>query len=374
MWDESSLAGVRLLILGGEACPEQLALAARGRPRGVEHLRADRGDRRQHRRPDPARASRSRSAGRSTAGRPPSSTSDGEPVQPGEPGELVIAGVGVARYLDPVLDTERFPPLPALGWERAYAPATSSARPTVGWCSSAAATTRSRSAGGGSSSARSTRSWRLPGVRAAVTVVREADAGNKLLVAYVVGDVNPAEVRAALSERLPQALVPLIVPLDELPLGTSGKVDRRALPWPPPASASRAQAPGSSGTAGWLAERWSEQLGPVALTVDSDFFELGGSSLAAAKLTSTLRERFPAVAVADVYTHRRLGDLAARLDALGAADRTQPSPPRSGRRWGAIRLAGVLVLLALAAPQWLLGILAFNRLARRSARRSDGSG
>ena len=47
------------------------------------------------------------------------------------------------------------------------------------------------------------------------------------------------------------------------------------------------------------------------MTPDSDFFELGGNSLAAAKLVSALRERFPAVAVADVYDHRRLGDLAA---------------------------------------------------------------
>ncbi len=48
MWDEDALAGVRLLILGGEACPAELALAAGRRPRGVEHLRSDRGDGREH--------------------------------------------------------------------------------------------------------------------------------------------------------------------------------------------------------------------------------------------------------------------------------------------------------------------------------------
>ena len=43
-----------------------------------------------------------------------------EPVPLGEPGELAIGGVGLARYIDPSLDAERYAELPALGWERAY--------------------------------------------------------------------------------------------------------------------------------------------------------------------------------------------------------------------------------------------------------------
>ena len=117
--------------------------------------------------------------------------------------------------------------------------------------------------------------------------------------------------------------------LDELPQGASGKVDRNALPWPPPAGGAAQRGADLSGTAGWLAERWADQLGPVEITPDSDFFELGGSSLAAAKLTSALRERFPAVAVADVYNHRRLGQLSARLDQLGSADRQAPADARA---------------------------------------------
>ena len=39
---------------------------------------------------------------------------------PGEIGELIIGGVGLARYLDPVKDAEKFAPMPSLGWERAY--------------------------------------------------------------------------------------------------------------------------------------------------------------------------------------------------------------------------------------------------------------
>jgi non-ribosomal peptide synthetase component F len=45
---------------------------------------------------------------------------DGEPVGEGEVGELIIGGVGLARYLDPAKDAEKFAPMPTLGWDRAY--------------------------------------------------------------------------------------------------------------------------------------------------------------------------------------------------------------------------------------------------------------
>jgi non-ribosomal peptide synthetase-like protein len=361
MWDESALAGVRLLILGGEACPEQLGwrLAAE---REVWNTYG------------PTEATVVSTAAPIRPGRPitiglplegwKTAVVDehGQPVPTGSAGELVIAGAGVARYLDPVLDTERFVPLPALGWERAY-PTGDIVREADDGLMFVGRADEQVKIGGrrielGEIDAQLAR---VAGVRAAVTVVRETAAANKLLVAYVVGDVTEDAVRAELSQRLPPALVPLIVRLAELPRSSSGKVDRRALPWPPPTGAS---SPGRlEGTAGWLAERWAEQLGPVAITLDSDFFDLGGSSLAAARLTSAIRERFPAVAVADVYNHRRLGKLAERLDRLGGADRAESvAPAPAARRWGAIRLAGVFALLVLAVPQWLLGILAFDRL------------
>ena len=70
--------------------------------------------------PGSSPASRCGSACRRTAGTWPSSTTRGEPVAEGETGELIIGGVGLARYLDPALDAAKFAPVPALGWTRAY--------------------------------------------------------------------------------------------------------------------------------------------------------------------------------------------------------------------------------------------------------------
>jgi len=362
MWHDEDLEGVRLLILGGEACPDALGwrLAARCEVWNTY---------------GPTEATVVSTAARIRPGQPvtigwPLAGWDvavldagGELVPLGETGELVIGGVGLGRYLDPALDHERFAGVPALGWERSYRTG-DLARSTVDGIQFLGRRDDQVKIGGrrielGEVDAELSS---VPGVLAAATAVRESAAGNKLLVGYVVGDTDPASVRATVAERLSQGMVPMIVVLDELPRGVSGKVDRKALPWPPPSAAS-APALTVGTTAAWLAERWAEQLGPLPITIDSDFFELGGSSLAAAKLVSVLRHRFPSVAVADVYKHRRLGALSARLEQLGEASELAPrARTERHRRWGAVQVAGVLIVRVLLTPPWLLAVLAVDRV------------
>ena len=167
---------------------------------------------------------------------------DGETVPLGEPGELVIAGVGLGRYLDPALDAERFARSPGarLG-ARLPDRRHRRARRSTGSSSSAGATTRSSRR----SPRRARRARRPPlslaGVKAAAAAVRKTAAGHALLVGYVVGDVDPAAARAQLAERLPDGVVPLVVPLDTLPRGSSGRSigprcrgrRRRCAPRPP---------------------------------------------------------------------------------------------------------------------------------------------
>jgi non-ribosomal peptide synthetase-like protein len=363
MWDEECLAGVRLLILGGEACPEALA---RRLSAGCEVWNTYG--------PTEATvvstATRLRPKEPVTIGWPLRGweiaivDDGGEPVSIGDPGELVIAGVGLARYLDSELDAQRFAALPALGWDRAYRTG-DIVRETIEGLQFVGRRDDQVKVGGrrielGELDAQLSEA---PGVRAALSAIGESSAGNKLLVGYVVGEVDPAHVRTWLAERLPEGLVPLIVTLDSLPRGRSGKVDRRALPWPPPTSEGPAPGLEPGGTAAWVAERFTEQLGPATLTRESDFFALGGSSLAAAKLASALRERFPAVAVSDIYNHRTLGELSDRLDRIGAREHAASAAQTpASRRFGLAQLGGVLALMASAAPQWLLGILTLDRL------------
>jgi non-ribosomal peptide synthetase-like protein len=395
MWDEHTLAGVRLLILGGEACSTELGwrLAA-----SCELWNTY----------GPTEATVVSTAARVLPGKPvtigwPLAGWDvavvdeqGLPVAAGEPGELAIGGVGLARYLDPSLDAERYAGLPSLGWERAYRSGdivrdTAEGLQFIGRRDHQVKLAGRRLELGEVEAQLSA----VAGVRAAAAAVQKTAAHNKVLVGYVVGDVNPAHVRAAVAELLPDGLAPVVVVLEEMPTTRSGKIDRKALPWPP-ADAAGPIDPSLSGTAAWLARRFTDQLGPVAIGLDTDFFACGGSSLAAAKLVSVLRERFPSVAVADVYEHRLLGQLATRLDELtqvcdpagvcldergelsseageaGSKANARPheigaahgegAVPARRRRFAALQIVGVLVLTALAASQWVLGAFAYGNI------------
>ena len=318
IWDDAALASVRLLILGGEACPEQL----------VERLA---GSRELWNTYGPTEATVVSTAIRLYPGEPVTIgaplrgweltvvDADDRPVADGEAGELVIGGVGLGRYLRADLDAERYRSLPALGWKRAYRTGdivrrTGHGLEFVGRRDHQVKIGGRRIELGELDDALNA----TPGVRAACTVVQQSAAGNKLLVGYVAGAVAAEAVRADVAERMPASLVPMIVVLDELPIATSGKVDRKALPWPPPG---RERGRRAHRGPEMLAEQWREQLGPVAIGADSDFFALGGTSLAAAKLISVLRVEHPAIAVADVYEYRRLRDFADRLEASRARRR-----------------------------------------------------
>jgi len=363
MWDEATMTSVRLLILGGEACPEELGwrLAA-GREVWNTY--------------GPTEATVVSTAAPVRVGEPITiglplrgwrvAVVDrlGEPAPFGQPGELVIGGVGLGRYLDPALDAERFAGLAGLGWERAYRSG-DIVRETVSGLEFVGRHDDQVKIGGrrlelGEIDAQL---GAVPGVTAAASAIRHTASGNKVLVGYIVGPAEPAAVRDQLTERLPQGIVPVIISLDNFPLTAAGKIDRRALPWPAPAAPDAADRGDLSPTAAWLADQWADQLGPLPICGDSDFFTLGGSSLAAAKLVTALRTRYPSAAVADVYNHRLLNELADRLDHLAGTTTSAPVTSMKGRRrWGAMQLVGVCLLFVLRSVSWVLGILAFNNL------------
>ena len=178
----------------------------------------------------------------------------GEPVSFGEVGELVIGGVGLARYLDPAKDAEKYAPMPTLGWDRAYRSGDLVRLEADGLFFVGRADDQVKVGGrrielGEVDSAL----VNLPGVSGGAAAVRRTASGTPLLVGYIAStdpSFDLAAARATLSEALPAALVPRLVLVDELPTRTSGKVDRDALPWPPPGE-SRALRQSPTSVARW---------------------------------------------------------------------------------------------------------------------------
>ncbi|WP_308214610.1 non-ribosomal peptide synthetase [[Mycobacterium] manitobense] len=125
---------------------------------------------------------------------------------------------------------------------------------------------------------------RLDGVEQAVVIAREDRPGDKRLVGYVTGTADPAGLRAALAERLPQYMVPAaVVVLERLPLAVNGKLDARALPAPDYQDAHPYRAP-TGPTEEIVADIYAEVLGVDRVGVDTSFFDLGGDSLSAMRV------------------------------------------------------------------------------------------
>lgn len=363
LWPPAALEGVRLLILGGEACPAELVtrLAADGRevwntygPTETTVV---------------ACASRLYDNEAVRIGLPLDGwqlavvDTSGNLVRHGDVGELVIGGVGLGRYLDPVRDAERYAPLEALGWSRAYRTgdlvrAEAAGLLFVGRVDDQVKISGRRVELGEIDAVLSA----LPGVTAAACAVHKTAAGAPVLVGYVVanGTFDEAYAREILTRRLPAGLVPRLVELPALPMKTSGKVDRGALPWPLTTRAADAEE-FRTPTEEWLGGQWAEVLG-VQPGRGDDFFGLGGGSLAAARLVSLLRKRFPTVSVPDVYQRPSLPDLAEWLDGLRAEKPSRRTVLPTPRRAGLVQAAVQFVLFTVTGVKWVLALMILNDL------------
>jgi amino acid adenylation domain-containing protein len=159
-------------------------------------------------------------------------------------------------------------------------------------------------------------------VRESVVVAREDTPGNKILVGYVVSvtdaKVDSRELRAFLQDKLPEYMVPaMLVELPELPLTSSGKVNRRALPAPDYcAQLDESYVAPRTIVEELLAGIWAEVLKVPRVGVNDNFFELGGHSLLATQVVSralkTLGAQLPLRALFEAPT---VAGMAERIEA-----------------------------------------------------------
>jgi len=388
LWPPDALADVRLLILGGEACPPELAARLATPSREVWNTYG------------PTEATVVACAARLTGKGPvriglPLDGWDlavidreGKHVAEGEVGELVIGGVGLARYLDPAKDAEKYAPMPSLGWTRAYRSGDLVRYEEEGLLFQGRADDQVKIGGrrielGEVDAAM----LALPGVNGAAAAVRRTATGNAILVGYVTVDdsFDAAAALDTLRAGLPAALVPRLATVEDLPTRTSGKIDRDALPWPPPGAADSGRHLELTGTRARVRDLWLDVLGTEAASVEDDFFDLGGRSLTAAQMVSLLRVTHPEVTIADIYDHPTLGSLAAHLDEMatptsrlnrdvapvprktqvGQVLATWPLRTIAGLRWLTWTALGAAVARSLGppalgwlptAPWWLIAV------------------
>lgn len=245
-----------------------------------------------------------------------------QPVGLGIEGELFLGGAGLAEgYLGrPDLTAERFIDHPALG--RLYRTgdrAIWNSDGTLGFLGRNDAQVKIRGfrieLGEIEAVLR-----RQPSVAQAAVIARGTGGGDPRLLAYVVPapgtDPDVDALKSALLASLPAHMVPAaVMRLDALPLTANGKLDLKALP--DPTLASEAGQPPSTATEIAIAGLFAGLLGAAEITTASHFFALGGHSLMATQLASKLRETLHVdLSLRMLFETPRLGDLAARIDAL----------------------------------------------------------
>ncbi|MBB6421373.1 non-ribosomal peptide synthetase [Streptomyces sp. AK010] len=178
-----------------------------------------------------------------------------------------------------------------------------------------------------------------PRVRAAAVTAHESERGEKQLVCYVVpragATVQPAALREHLRDRVPDYMVPAVwMTLDELPLNSNKKVDRRRLPAP----TTEAVLEGAAAAADFtgeveeaIAEVWTEVLGVAPPSRETGFFELGGHSLALTRLLTRLEDLFDmTIPLRVLFDATSVGAQAAALEELAA--RLDDGPTATGDR------------------------------------------
>ncbi len=216
------------------------------------------------------------------------------------------------------------------------------------------------------------------GIAAAVAVVRDDNGTGDRIVAYVVAEsgrrVDSDRLRAECARRLPEYMVPaLIVTLDALPLNTSGKLDRKALPEPvflpltyraPTTRAEQA-----------VAAAYTELLGLDRAGLDDDFFALGGNSLTATRVAARLGTEFdadlPVRLIFDAPTvagfAARIAEFAGRGTGVPLVARPRPDlvplSPAQQRMWFLNRLDPDQSVHNIPVALRLTGTLEFGALA-----------
>ncbi|MCM3804718.1 non-ribosomal peptide synthase/polyketide synthase [Streptomyces sp. DR7-3] len=157
---------------------------------------------------------------------------------------------------------------------------------------------------------------RHPDVAEAAAAVVDT-GGHKRLAGYVVQvpgspPVDTAAIRGFLATSLPDHMVPsAVVVLDRLPLGSSGKLDRRALPAPVWTARATGHVEPRTETEKTLATIWAEVLGVERIGVEDNYFTLGGDSILSIQIVSAARRAGIELTPRHLFVHQTVADLAA---------------------------------------------------------------
>ncbi|HYK41878.1 MAG TPA: amino acid adenylation domain-containing protein [Thermoanaerobaculia bacterium] len=268
-------------------------------------------------------------------------------VPPGVPGELHIAGAGVARgyWARPELTTERFPLLTIGGvGERVYRTGDLARHLPDGNIELLGRTDDQIKLHGFriEPGEIETALRKHPAVREAAVLPREIPGLGKRLVAYLVpvpGEAAAApDLRRHLAQTLPEFMMPsAFVPIPRLPLTPNGKIDRAALPLPPLATAGGEELVVGPRTPQEriLTDIWAGVLRLRRFGIHDNFFELGGDSILAIQIIARAAREGLRLTPRQLFERQTIAELAQVAESLG------PQPTDQSAATGSVPLTPI---------------------------------
>ncbi|MEP4038010.1 amino acid adenylation domain-containing protein [Pseudophaeobacter sp.] len=159
-----------------------------------------------------------------------------------------------------------------------------------------------------------------PQISSALVQPRPDPTGQVRLVGYIVtssgASPDQVQIRANLSQRLPYSMIPdVLITLPQIPLTANGKRDLKALPEPGwPELAHVEPMPPETKTQQRIAEIWAALLGRETVSVQEDFFAVGGDSIKSIKLAARAQDLGLPLEAADVFINRTIAAIAQQVD------------------------------------------------------------
>ncbi|WP_228469442.1 non-ribosomal peptide synthetase [Paenibacillus sp. JNUCC31] len=159
-------------------------------------------------------------------------------------------------------------------------------------------------------------------IQEAIVLAREDETGTKQLCAYLVGKnaITIGKLREELSRQLPNYMIPsYFVQLDQMPLTSNGKIDRKALPAPKENMLKGAdyEAPRTM-VEQQLATIWEDLLGVENIGVTDNFFELGGDSIKSIQVSSRLYQAGYQVQMEHLFKYPTIASLIPYVQPISA--------------------------------------------------------
>jgi amino acid adenylation domain-containing protein len=283
------------------------------------------------------------SEGRSNIGKPiPTLTcyvldKYGKPVPTGVFGELYVGGEGVARgYLNrDELTQQRFIQSPFVANEQLYR-----SGDKARWLNNG-----DLEYGGRLDEQVKIRGYRIElaeiertlltnsNIKEAAVVVQRDNSGEPMLVAYFTSNATlvTTELKQTLTAKLPDYMLPAhFIQLTKLPLTANGKLDKKSLPAPTGTGLSKEYVAPRTAVEKRLAAIWSDVLGleKDSISIEADFFEIGGHSLKAYTLTAKIHKefdvRFPLAEIFRTSTIKQVAEYIMALDVARNKKENQP--------------------------------------------------